>query len=89
MKKDLNKRIEMVKAMETIMRSLNDEEIFEAWLMGGVADGDIKEDTEDEDIAYYCKDETFSELMNLFCRLMKRATSNGVTGALYCNGICS
>ena len=44
------KRIRMVKAMEEIIRNLNDEEEIEYWLMYGVADGDISENTPDEDI---------------------------------------
>ena len=34
-------RVKFVKAMEYICRSINDETIFDAWLMNGVADGDI------------------------------------------------
>ena len=34
-------RVEMVKAMEYIARHINDENVFEGWLVEGVADGDI------------------------------------------------
>lgn len=34
-------RIKCVKAMEFLARQINDEEVFEEWLMDGVADGDI------------------------------------------------
>lgn len=35
-------RIKMVKAMEFIARQVNDENVFERWLIGGVSDGDIE-----------------------------------------------
>ena len=82
------KRAEVVKAMETLARCINDEDIFESWLMVGVADGDIDSDTELEDVdGYYTEDKNFSELMDLFLRLMSRA-KNDDTG-LYCDGIVS
>lgn len=82
------KRAEVVKAMETLARCINDEDIFESWLMVGVADGDIDSDTELEDVdGYYTEDKNFSELMDLFIRLMSRA-KNDDTG-LYCDGIVS
>lgn len=82
------KRAEVVKAMETLARCINDEDIFERWLMCGVADGDIDSDTALEDIdEYYTRDKNFSELMDLFLRLMSRA-KNDDTG-LYCDGIVS
>ena len=88
-------RIKMVKAMEFISRNLNDEEIFEAWLIDGVADGDIEygdlsvspEDVEDEwGVRYWITDEHFKDLMGLFLRLMKAANKSG---GLYCDNIVS
>lgn len=83
---NLKERAEMVRAMETIARSINDEMIFDLWLTGGVADGDIDNETTDEDLEYYCEDETFADLMDLFVRLMVGARKSG---GLYCNGICA
>lgn len=93
-KANFKQRIEMVKAMETIMRSLNDEEIFESWLLVGVADGDINEDTTDEDLMFYIEsDEYFADLMCTFCRIMHRAlkadAKNNYAGTLYVDDICS
>ena len=90
----LNKaeRVLMVKAMEFIARQINDENIFEAWLIGGVADGDIGyrdhgyNDLDAENLAYYIDDENFRDLMGLFLRCMKRAYKSG---GLYCDGIVS
>ena len=68
----LSKRAKVVRAMELIARCINDEEIFDSWLMCGVADGDIDGSEDDEDLEYYCEDDNFAELMGLFLRLMKR-----------------
>ena len=85
-------RIKMVKAMEFIVRNLNDESIFESWLLGGVADGDIEySDTvykpEDiEELEYYIRDNEFSELMSLFISCIKDSYKSG---GLYCDGVVS
>ena len=85
-------RIKMVKAMEFISRQLNDEEIFEEWLLDGVADGDIElgelEVKEDdiEDLEYYIDDEAFADMMETFLHMMKVAYKSG---GLYCDGIVS
>ena len=78
-------RAQVVRAMETMCRCINDEEVFEPWLMVGVADGDIDEYTTDEDLEFYCEDDVFSELMYYFLRLMKAAEKGG----LYCDGVVS
>jgi hypothetical protein len=81
------RRAEVVRAMDTLARCINDETILDNWLALGVADGDIKPDTTDEDIAcYYEVDETFEDLMTTFLRNMCRAANNG---GLYCDGIVS
>lgn len=84
-KKNLHERAEMVRAMERIARSLNDEMVFESWLIAGVADEDIDGQETDEDLDYYCEDENYAELIGLFLRLMRRAGEGG----LYSNGIVS
>ncbi len=90
---DINKarikeRVEMVRAMETICRNINDEEVLMGWLMCGVADEDITPDTTDEFIAeQYCEDEEdFAELMDTFLRCMQRAAKSG---GLYCGRVTS
>lgn len=84
MKKRL--RTEVVRAMETLARSVNDEYVFEEWLMCGVADGDIEPQTEDEELEYYIEDETFAELMGTFLNVMKNAYKSG---GLYVDGVVS
>ena len=79
-------RTEVVRAMETLARCVNDEEVFEGWLICGVADGDIDETTTDEELEYYIEDETFAELMETFLRVMARAKKSG---GLYVDGVVS
>ena len=83
---NIKERIEMVKAMDTIVRSINNEDYIDSWLMCGVADGDITPETTDEYLECYCEDSTFKDLMTLFLKLMRRAGNNG---GLYCDRIVS
>ena len=74
---NLSRRAKVVRAMETIARCVNDEEVFDRWLSYGVADGDIDDDTTDEDLEYYCEDKTFADLMERFLDLMIAAKKSG------------
>ena len=80
----------MVKAMEFIARQVNDEGVFEGWLMGGVADEDIPYADLDpstmSDDEWYIQDDNFKDVMDCFLRTMKRAS---LSGGLYCGGIVS
>ena len=85
-------RIKLIKAMEFIARQVNNEEVFEEWLLDGVADGDIKygdldvgiEDT--TELYYYMEDDNLAYLMDLFMGLMKNARRHG---GLYCDDVTS
>ena len=85
-------RMKMVKAMEFVTRQVNDEEVFESWLLCGVADGDITygdlevKDSDLEELDYYIEDDHFAELMELFLSVMSRAKKSG---GLYCDEIVS
>lgn len=84
---NIKDRIEAVRAMELLARSCNDEEVMELWLMYGVADGDITENTPDEELEHYVTDNTeFSELMDYFLYTMREALESG---GLYVDGVCS
>ena len=72
-----NERKQMVLAMEKIVRSVDNEEIIQGWLMCGVPDGDIQRYEEDEVDEYFTEDKNFAELMGLFLRIMKRAEKDG------------
>ena len=78
----------VVLAMEILARNVNDEEVFEGWLMCGVADGDINYPSlsVDDVDEYYIQNEAFGELMGTFLRLMAGAKDSG---GLYCDGIKS
>ena len=91
-------RMKMVKAMEFIARQVNNEEIFDAWLMDGVPDGDIEYGdlnvTGNDVDGYYCggdgweqdeADKHFAELMDSFMWVMKEAWKDG---GLYCGEVC-
>ena len=92
--KELRERMMVVKAMEFMARQVNDETVFNIWLMGGVADGDIEygditiNDEVETDPAYdYASDpDTFSSLMGCFLRTMRAAYKSG---GLWCGGIVS
>ena len=84
--KNANERVQIVRAMEFIARHIYDEYVFEGWLVSGVADGDIRDDTTDDELEYYTEDSTFAELMDTFLRVMSRAYRSG---GLYCDNIVS
>ena len=73
-------RADVVRAMDIMVSTINDETIIESWLMVGVADGDITAETTNEEIEElgYTDDTTFAELMTLFLKLMSRAGSDGL-----------
>ena len=79
-------RYNVVRAMELLARAINDENIFETWLLEGVADGDIDEDTTNEELEWYIEDDNFSELMEVFLYVMAKARRSG---GLYFDGIVS
>lgn len=83
-------RIKAVKAMEFLVRQVDNEDVFMEWLGIGVADGDIpygetelNADT-DYELDYYIEDSNFASLMWLFLQLMTDANEDG---GLYCDGI--
>lgn len=78
-------RIEMVWAMDTIARSLNDEDMIDAWLSFGVPDH-----TEYVGYDYYAEfidDDTLKELMRTFQSIMAKDYKQD--GGIYCDGIVS
>lgn len=81
-------RTKMIKAMEFIARHINDESIFDSWLVTGVADGDIEYgDFSDVFVdEFYLEDDNFKDLMLLFMRLMNAAN---IYGGICCDNICS
>ena len=87
-KPNIKERKQMVLAVEYICRQINDEGVFEGWLLNGVADGDIPYGCFDADFIddddSMLEDDNFKELMECFLRRMSAA---GKSGGLYCDGI--
>lgn len=87
---NMSERIKMVKAMEFICRQINDEDVFECWLVNGVADGDIEYGDltaeDDGSMEYYTEDAHFADLMDTFLWCVEKACKSG---GLYCDGIVS
>lgn len=83
---DKKLRCEIVRAMDLLARTINDEEVFETWLIYGVADGDITEDTTDDELECYIGDEEFASLMNTFTIIMRDAH---LSAGLYADGVTS
>lgn len=83
-----NERKKMIVAMEYIARQINDEDVFEGWLMCGVPDGDIEYGNFDVSQVYdedcMLEDDNFRDLMDCFLRRMSGAIKSG---GLYCGGI--
>ena len=83
-------RIKMVKAMEFVVRHINDEDVFMPWLYLGVADGDIPigdlSVNPDDEAEYYIDDERFSDIMSCF---LFRISAAKKSGGLYCDGVVS
>jgi len=65
----------MVKAMEFIVRHINNEHYCDLWLMCGVADGDFEPD--DPNVDYYIDNDNYGDLQDLFLKLMSRAYKDG------------
>ena len=84
--KTLKLRAKIVRSLDDIAHLVDDERVFEYWLLYGVADGDIDDSTTDEELEYYCEDSTFAELLDDFLTLMAKAKR---VGGLYCDGIVS
>lgn len=75
---NLRERVSVVRAMDTIVRSLNDERDILWWLDSGVPDGEINEETTDEELYWLVDDdESFADIMSIFIKIMRRQPVNG------------
>lgn len=103
-KMNLKDRVLMVKAMEFICRHINNEEIFEGWLMNGVADGDIsygdlelkdKKDSKWQTVKYWWNDpaidyaEDDASFSELMGCFLRMMSSARKDGGLYCDTVVS
>lgn len=75
---NLKERVSVIRAMDTIVRSLNDERDILWWLDSGVPDGEINEETTDEELYWLVDDdESFADIMSTFIKIMRRQPVNG------------
>lgn len=75
---NLKERVSVIRAMDTIIRSLNDERDILWWLDSGVPDGEINEETTDEELYWLVDDdESFADIMSTFIKIMRRQPVNG------------
>ena len=83
---NLYSRGQLIRAMDSIARCVNDEDMLDFWLTNGVADGDLDYAASGENLEYYCRDENFARLMGTFLILMGKAKHSG---GLYHDGVVS
>lgn len=75
---NLKERVSVIRAMDIIIRSLNDERDILWWLDSGVPDGEINKETTDEELYWLVDDdESFADIMSTFIKIMRRQPVNG------------
>ena len=75
---NLKERVSVIRAMDIIIRSLNDERDILWWLDSGVPDGEINKETTDEELYWLVDDdESFADIMSTFIKKMRRQPVNG------------
>jgi hypothetical protein len=75
---NFKERIAVIKAMDLIIHNLNDERDIFWWLENGVPDGEINEDTPEEDLQWLVEeDDMFADIMSTFTKIMRRQPVNG------------
>ena len=75
---NLKERVAIIRAMDIIVRSLNDERDILWWLDSGVPDGEINKETTDEELYWLVDDdESFADIMSTFVKIMRRQPVNG------------
>ena len=80
-------RKKVIWAMEVLAKCVNDEEVFEYWLVNGPGDGEIDTDDSFEKVdEYYIEDDNFADIMDSFLWLMHQAHKSG---GLFTDGIVS
>lgn len=74
-------RLELLRAIDLLARSCNDEGVIDYWLTEGIADGSADSDKE---LDFYTYDDNLAEVMDAFLETMHLARENG---GLYCDGV--
>lgn len=75
---NFKERVSIIRAMDAIIRSLNDEKYILWWLDYGVPDGEISKETTDEELYWLVDDdESFADIMSTFIKIMRKQPING------------
>ena len=81
-----HQRCMVIRAMETIIQTVNNTKLITQWRADAIADGDIRPNTTDDDMEYYIEDDVFADLMDTFLQVMNNAKADG---GLYVDGVVS
>lgn len=89
---DRKKRCEILRAMDLIARTLNNDPLYTEWMIEAVIDEDMTDQTTDKDLEGYVKnDDEFAGILYTFLHVMSEAfqqdglTVDGVASAFYDN----
>lgn len=82
-------RVELLKAMDVVVRSLNDEEVMDLWLTNGVPDGADESDYEfiAEDVAIPEDEDGDTSCFEECCRCFTACIAMGAKHSYYSGGV--
>lgn len=83
------KRVELLKAMDVVVRSLNDEEVMDLWLTNGIPDGADESDYEfiAEDVATPEDEDGDTSCFEECCRCFTACIAAGAKHGYYSGGV--
>lgn len=81
--------VQAIRAMDLLARSVNNEDDYIGWSMCGIPDGDITEDTTDEEILEMYDADDMASFIGCFLRTMKKAAKDNGEHGLYIAGVCA
>ena len=87
--KNIAARVELLKAMDTVVRSLNDESVMDLWLTSGVPDGADDSDYESiaEDVATPEDEDGDTSCFEECCRCFTACIAMGAKYGYYSGGV--
>lgn len=86
---NIAERVELLKAMDVVVRSLNDEEVMDLWLTNGVPDGADESDYEfiAEDVAIPEDEDGDTSCFEECCRCFTACIAMGAKHSYYSGGV--
>ena len=87
--KNIAERVELLKAMDVVVRSLNDEEVMDLWLTNGVPDGADESNYEfiAEDVATPEDEDGDTSCFEECCRCLTACIAAGAKHGYYSGGV--